>query len=199
MSTLDALIIGIFVLFLIRGVWIGFVRQVASILALVFGFIVAGRYYGESAHFLTPYISNKQVGFFIAYLVIFLVVFGGIVLCGMILKKVMHIPLLGWFDRIMGAVFGMAKGLAVSCLFFMGLGIFLSAGSPFFAESYAYPYLERGSSILLTLVKNDNLRSELLPKRPAIPSFFLNTLELGKKVLPDNAGADKKQDSVGTP
>ena len=199
MSTLDALIIWIIVVFLIRGIWVGFIRQMASILALVFGFIVAGRYYGESAHLLTPYISNKQVGFFIAYLLIFLIVFGGTVVCGMILKKVMHVSLLGWFDRIIGAFFGMAKGLALSCLFFMGLGIFISAGSPFFADSFAYPYLERGSSIILTLVKNDNLRTELMPRRPAIPAFITNTLELGKKVLPGNADADRKQDNAGTP
>lgn len=180
MSTLDGLVIIILVIFFIRGIWIGFIRQVASLLSLVLGFIVAGRYYGEYAHLISPYIQNKQVGFLVSYLLIFILVFCAVIISGLVLKKVMSISLLGWFDKSVGALFGVGKGVCICCLVFMGAATFISGSSSFFTRSLFYPYLDQASQLLLSIVKEKELRADLLPQQPAISEFFSNTIKPGK-------------------
>lgn len=182
MSILDAVIITTLVIFLARGIWIGFVRQIASIAALIIGFVVAGRFYGESANFVIPFINNQQAGFFIAYIFLFVLTFAVVIMLGVIFKKLMSISLLGWFDRLLGGLLGLAKGSFVSCLIFMGLALFISGTSPIFRQSFFYPYLESGSRIVLSIVKDKELREGLLPKPPAISTFMDNSIELGKKI-----------------
>lgn len=182
MSILDAVIIITIVIFLARGIWIGFVRQIASIAALIIGFVVAGRFYGESANFVIPFINNQQAGFFIAYIFLFVLAFAAVILLGHIFKKLMSISLLGWFDRSLGGLLGLAKGSFVSCLIFMGLSLFISGTSPIFRQSFFYHYLESGSTIILSIVKDKDLRDSLLPQQPAISSFMDNTIDFGKKI-----------------
>ena len=182
MSILDAVIIITIVIFLARGIWIGFIRQLASIAALIIGFIVAGRFYGESAVFVLPFINNQQAGFFIAYIALFLVTFLTVILLGFIFKQIMSISLLGWFDKLLGGLLGLTKAMFVSCLIFMGLALFISGASPVFRQSFFYPYLESGSKIILSIVKDKDLRQELLPQQPAISTFMDNTIEFGKQI-----------------
>ncbi|MBW1791307.1 MAG: CvpA family protein [Deltaproteobacteria bacterium] len=180
MSTLDGLVVIILLVFFIRGIWVGFIRQIASILSLVLGFIVAGRHYGEYAHLVSPYIHNKQVGFLVSYLVIFIIVFCGVIVSGLVVKKVMSISLLGWFDQLVGALLGAGKGVFVCCLVFLGAATFISGSSPFFTRSIFYPYLDQASQFLLRIVKEEDLRTDLLPQQPAISEFFSNAVKPGK-------------------
>lgn len=182
MSILDAIIIIVILLFLSRGLWVGFIKQIASIAALLIGFIVSGRYYGESANLVIPFIDNKQAGFFITYVFLFSLSFFAVILLGILLKKVITISLLGWFDRFLGGFLGLAKGLFVSCLIFMSLSLFISGANPIFRQSYFYPYLENSSRFVLSIIKDKNLREGLLPQNPAISTFLDNTIELGQQI-----------------
>ncbi len=182
MSTLDAIIIIVLALFLARGIWTGFIKQVASIAALIIGFVIAGRFYGESSRLVIPFIDNQQAGFFIAYTLLFLVSFATVILLGILLKKVATLSLLGWFDRLLGGILGLIKGIFISCLLFMVLAIFISGGSPFFTKSFLYPYLEPASELLVAIIKDQDLRKDLIPQKPAISNFLSDTIELGKKL-----------------
>ena len=182
MSALDIIIIIIISLFLGRGIWTGFIRQIASVAALVIGFIIAGRFYGESANLVFPFIRNQQAGFFVAYILLFLLSFAVVILTGILIKKVMKISLLGWFDTFLGGVFGLFKGVFVSCLVFMGLALFISGASTFFSNSFFYPYLESSSNFVISIIKDEEIRHGLLPQKPAISSIFSNTIEFGKKI-----------------
>ncbi|OKY75719.1 MAG: hypothetical protein BM485_08385 [Desulfobulbaceae bacterium DB1] len=181
MSLLDAIVIILLVIFLARGIWTGLVRQIASIAALIIGFVIAGRYYGESAGFVTPFISNQQAGFFVAYLLLFAASFGAVILLGLFLKQVINLSLLGWFDKLLGGVLGLAKAVLLSCLLIMGLALFISGANPFFRNSLCYPYLENSSRMLLALIKDQDLRNNLMPRRPAISTFLQTPVKLGKQ------------------
>lgn len=182
MSILDALVVIIIAIFLTRGLWTGFIKQIASIAALILGFIIAGQYYGESASLVIPYIKSQQAGFFIAYILLFLVSFVFVHALGFLLKKVITFSMLGWFDKFLGALLGLAKGGLLSCLIFMGLALFISGSSPFFTKSMLFPYLEKSSQFITSIVKDEKLRQGLLPQKPAISEMFSNTVELGKKL-----------------
>ncbi len=177
MSSFDAVILIILLTFLARGIWIGFIRQIASILALVLGFVIAGRFYGESAALVIPYIHNRQLGFLIAYTIIFLLAFFAVHLLGLGLKKVISISLLGWFDRTMGGTFGLAKGVFLSCMMFMVMAAFLADSNYIFKKSFFAPYLEQVSQVIIHVIQDNKLRSNFMPKQPAISDILTNSLK----------------------
>ncbi len=181
-SSFDAIILIILLILLSRGIWIGFIRQIASIMALILGFIVAGRFYGESADLVIPLIHSRQAGFLIAYCLIFLLVFFAVHLLGLGLKKVMNISLLSWFDRTLGGIFGLAKGIFVSSILFMALVAFMSDTSGIFKNSFLIPYLEQSSQFITNVIKDKNLRHAFQPRQPAISTILTNSLKFNGPV-----------------
>lgn len=182
MSPLDAIVLIILAVFIIRGIWVGFIRQVASLLALVAGFLVAGHYYGESNQIITPFIRNEQVGFLVSYALIFCLVFLLTIFIGLAVKKVAQLILLDWFDKSLGGILGAAKGFFLACIAFMILATFISGSSSIFTRSVLYPYLQKSSFLLLSAVKNDHIRDRMLPRQPAISNLLSHTIEKGQEL-----------------
>lgn len=182
MSFLDIIVLIVLAVFIVRGMWVGFIRQLASIIALVLGFVMAGRYYDDTLPLISPFVENQQIGFMLTYGLIFIMVFGTTILIGFGLRRVAQLVLLGWFDKSLGSLFGAAKGLFVSCIIFMGLAIFISGSSPLFRNSFFYPYLEQSSMFILSAVKDKDMQQQMLPQQPAISSLLMDTVDLGKEI-----------------
>ena len=182
MSPLDIIILIVLTVFIARGIWIGFIRQLASLIALVLGFVIAGRYYDTSAQLISPLIENRQLGFLVTYGIIFTMVFITTIVIGLAFRKVAQLVLLGWFDKSLGGLFGAAKGLFLACFVFMGLAVFISGSSPLFKNSYLYPYLEQSTIFILSAVKNKDIQEDMLPKQPAISNLLAHTIDLGEKL-----------------
>ncbi len=168
MTSLDAGIIVIILIFLVRGIWVGFIRQLASIAALILGFIMAGRYYEQLSPLLKPVLASPQIRFLVTYGLIFLAVFLSVVAVGFVLKKVVTISLLGWFDRLLGGIFGLGKATVISTVLFMIISGLLASSNPLFAGSIFTPYLSSSSAFFLSFIKDQELRPHFLPKEPAI-------------------------------
>jgi len=179
-TILDIGVIIITVLFLVRGVWVGFVRQLAFFLALVAGYLAAGRYYPFVSQYTIDWLKDPQLRFVVTYSVLFLFTYVAIMLLGLGLKKVMQVTFLGWFDRSMGAVFGLAKALFVSTLIFMGLAGVFSATNPIIQKSYSSPYLMMSSRYMTSFIQDKELKQQLAPKKPAISSFLADPVPLIK-------------------
>lgn len=172
MTTLDAGLIILCVLFIGRGIWIGFFRQLAAIAALFIGFIAAGYYYAAFSEYINKFISETQLAFIITYALIFVVTYAMVIILGILLKKVMQISFLGWFDKLLGGIFGFLKAAFICTLLFMALAWFLSSTNPLIQKSFLSPYLMISSEYLTSLIKDKKLQSELLPKKPAISAFL---------------------------
>lgn len=180
MTLLDAGVIAIALILLVRGIMVGFVRQLASIAALLLGFIIAGKYYKQFSKILSPVVDSPQTGFLITYGLLFLLVFLAVIAFGFLLKKVMTISLLGWFDRMMGGFFGLGKAVIVTTVFFMAISGMLSSASPILAASFFAPHLLRCSTYLLSLTRDQELHKHFLPKEPAISTPIALPIPAGK-------------------
>lgn len=180
MALLDAGVIIITLLFLIRGVWIGLVRQLASIAALVLGFVAAGRYYQQLSELAVPFIDSPKISFIVTYTLLFLVVYLLTITLGFGLKKVMTLTLLGWFDRLMGGLFGLIKAVFVATLLFMLLSGLLDSTNPLFKNSFSLPYLSKSSDFFLNFLKDKDLQSHFLHKEPAISSLLPVPVPVGE-------------------
>lgn len=168
MTALDAVVIAISLIFLIRGIWVGFVRQLASIAALVLGFIIAGIYHEKLSPLLGSLVPSPQIRFLLTYALIFLAVFLVVILAGLVLRKVVTFSMMAWFDSLLGGIFGLGKAVLLTTVCFMGLAGIVAASNPLLTGSFFAPHLTKSSIFLLLFVKDQNLQRHLLPKGPAI-------------------------------
>ena len=167
-TAFDVLALLIFVAFLVRGVWVGFIRQISSLIAMIGGFALAGYFDSEFYRLILPYIDNSHTAFLITYIVLFIAFFFLIKLAGLGLKKVMDVSLTAWFDRTVGGLFGIAKGIFFVSLLFVVTTSFMSGSNNYLKKSISYPFLSSSSKAILTFIQDHDIRSYFVPKEPAI-------------------------------
>jgi len=167
-NAFDVLVLVIFLAFLIRGIWIGLIRQISSLVAMLGGFLLAGYFDNEFYRFILPYVDNSHTAFLLTYILLFVAFFFLIKLVGMGLKKVMDITLTPWFDRTVGGLFGVIKGVFFASLIFVVMTSYLSGSNKFLKKSISYPFFVQSSKVILAFIRDHDLRSYFIPKEPAI-------------------------------
>ncbi|MGI9568817.1 MAG: CvpA family protein [Desulfobulbia bacterium] len=179
-TAFDVLALLIFLAFLARGIWIGFIQQFSSLIAMIGGFILAGYFDSEFYRLILPYIDNSHTAFLITYIVLFVAFFFLIKLAGLGLKKVMDVTLTVWFDRTVGGLFGVIKGIFFVSLLFVLITSFMSGSNNYLKKSISYPVLSYSSKAILAFIQDHDIRSYFIPKEPAI------------KLLPFKSSADSE-------
>ncbi len=167
-SAFDVLILIVFLAFLVRGVWVGFIRQISSLVAMIGGFMLAGYFDNEFYRLILPYIENSRTAFLITYILLFVGFFYLIKLVGFGLKKVMDVTLTPWFDRTVGGLFGITKGVFFVSLLFVVAGSLMSGTNDYIKKSVSYPILSYSSNVVLAFIQDHDIRSYFIPKQPAI-------------------------------
>ena len=121
----DLLMLVILVLATLFGAWRGMAWQIASLASLVVSYVVAMRFSGTVA----PYISSSEPwNRFLAILILFLVTSLAIWIIFRMVAGAIDRVKLKEFDRQMGALFGLFKGI-VFCLLITFFAVTLSEGS----------------------------------------------------------------------
>jgi membrane protein required for colicin V production len=120
MNWIDLIIIIILGISLVRGFTDGFVREVASLAALILGIWGAIKFSDFTAMKLYEWfdMSGQYVG-----IISFLVTFGVIVVLihfvGIVVDKMVDAVSLGFLNRILGIVFGFFKSVLILSVFFV--------------------------------------------------------------------------------
>lgn len=167
-TAFDVLILLIFLAFLVRGIWIGFIRQISSLLAMFGGFLLAGYFDSEFYRLILPFFDNAHTAFLITYILLFVAFFYLIKLVGLGLKLVMDITLTAWFDRFVGGLFGVIKGIFLSSLILVVISSYISGSNKYLKNSVSYPFLSKSSKAILLFIQDYDLRSYFVPREPAI-------------------------------
>ena len=193
-TAFDVLVLIIFLAFLARGVWIGFISQISSLIAMLGGFLLAGYFDNEFYRFILPYFDNSHTAFLVTYILLFAAFFFLIKLVGLGLKTVMDITLSTWFDRSVGGLFGIIKGIFFTSLIFVVVTSYMSGSNKYLKKSITYPFLTQSSKVILTFIRDNNLRSYFIPKEPAIklPQFDKSP---GDAEEPENTKALEPEDT----
>jgi membrane protein required for colicin V production len=158
----------VILLFLIRGVWMGFVRQLAAFIAFIGSYWLAGRYAGELLPHVRQITESPKVVFLISFVVLLLASAFILSLTGQLLRKLMEVKLLGWFDRFFfGTLLGLTTGALVAVVLHMILASTLSPADYFAPDSLTAPYLDKGGEIARQLIQDATIREDLMPKEPA--------------------------------
>jgi membrane protein required for colicin V production len=110
MNAADWLIVGALCASVVIAVSQGFFYEVISLAGTIVGYLLASWQYRRVAEWLAPYVKNAWVGEIAGFLIIFIAV---VILAGLIARLVrwaMKEAGLSWFDRVLGAGFGVLRG-----------------------------------------------------------------------------------------
>ena len=152
------IIAGVFLLGAVQGFIKGLVRQVASLVGLVAGLLIARALFGAVGEYLAVQIGTS-VGFgqALAFLLIWVAVPVGLSVVAYLLTKTLELVHLGFVNRWLGAGLGAVKYLLVASLLIQ-LVEFIDAKNELIdktkkeASSFYYP-LEKFSGVFMPAMK----------------------------------------------
>jgi membrane protein required for colicin V production len=168
MTAYDLVIIGLFVLLIGRGIWLGLLKQVTGFVALYFGYLAASRYHDRIFPLLREISENPKVIFLTSYVIIFVVTYVVVMLAGKALGYVLQLTITSWFDRILGAVVGFGKAVILTVLLHMILGTVLAPENQMLRACATCDTLNEATEFTRELIQNKEVRNSFLQKQPAI-------------------------------
>jgi len=150
MNLFDIAIIVILGYCVIRGIFRGFIKEAAAIVAILAGFSAAYMYHGKVAPSLSQWIANPDYQLLAAFALVFFGVFFFITLVGVLIRVLARAAALGVVDRMFGAVFGGVKAVLLVTLIYIVLATFTPVGGmTFIKESkLAPPVVAAGQAIV---------------------------------------------------
>jgi membrane protein required for colicin V production len=134
MNWLDWTILVVIVLSVFGAAAQGFFFELFSLAGVIFGYVLAAWNYKRVAPWVLPYVKNDWVANAAGFLLIFVVIVILAGVAGRIARWAMKEVGLRWFDRLLGAAFGLVKGALVVAVLVMALAAF-GPGSKTLAES----------------------------------------------------------------
>lgn len=144
LNPLDWLLVIVVAYSTLRAAFRGFVREAFALAGLVIGFLVACWGYQAAAAKLTGLINSLPLAQFLAFLLILLGVMAVATLLGHLVKRTASAVGLGFFDRMLGALFGLARGAVLAGAFLLAVTAFLPT-APWITNSRFAPYFLRAA------------------------------------------------------
>ena len=191
MNWLDVVFGLIIVASIARGVQKGIVRMGIGMIATVVGLVLALMNYRAAGNIFTDWVSSRLVANFLGFMLVFL----AIILLGSIVARTMTKMFkwigLGWFNRLMGGVFGLLRGALVATVLLMVFMAFAPGNPPKSVyDSSISPYLMEFADVI-SAVAPDDLRGKFKDGYGKVKQNYWDPVE--KKVSEDEAGAKKSE------
>ena len=139
MNQVDTAILIVIAISAAFGLWRGFIKEVLSLLSWVAALTVARLYSDAFAGMLSSLIESDSLRYVAAFCLLFVLVMLLGTLINHFLSKVLTITGLKVFDKLMGAVFGVARGTVIIMVILFILNVFVSE-TEWWQESTLIPY-----------------------------------------------------------
>ena len=139
MTQVDNLILAVIVISSAFGVRRGFIKEIMSLLSWIAALLVSRVYSVSLASILENLIDNPSVRYVIAFSVLFVIIIMLGTLLNHLMSKLLVVTGLKTIDRLLGAVFGVARGTVIVLVFLFVLNVFVSE-SEWWQQSTLIPY-----------------------------------------------------------
>jgi membrane protein required for colicin V production len=117
MNLLDLFILIPIVWLCIRGFSKGLILELATLAGMLLGILAAYYFSGYAMDLLKDYFTVRDsILKIIAYVVIFLAVYLVVYLIGKVIDKSADLLAMGWLNKLLGSIIGLAKGIVVVCI-----------------------------------------------------------------------------------
>jgi membrane protein required for colicin V production len=120
----------------------GFVREIFSLFSYVGGYLIAVKYQGTFSQILMESIPSKPIAKLISFVAIYIVTAIVISMTGKIIKSILFSGTdLSMFDRLLGGILGLVKGIAILLAITFPLQFFPEVAKKITENSCSAPYL----------------------------------------------------------
>jgi membrane protein required for colicin V production len=186
MNLLDLGVLILLLLVTLRGYFRGLFQELAVLVGLVGGLVVAARFYLDVAALLLPLLKSLFWAQVLGFAVILVVFYWIVRLLAYVLQNLLYHLYLDIFDRLLGAFFALLKGALILGLALLLVGSFVSRDNRLLQNSRTRPILVDLARRTLDLLPPDfkERLKEYLEKVP-LPKEE-KQVEGGKSLLPEN-------------
>ena len=112
-NLLDVAVIIVLLICFVRGAFRGLTGEVAGLVALFAGFIMARQFQSALEPYLEGFIADPRIAGIVAYGAVFLGTMFFVHLIFMLIKQFINMVFSSWLDRLLGAFAGVGKGLLI--------------------------------------------------------------------------------------
>ncbi len=201
MNWLDVVILIILLTSVASSFSKGFSREIVGLVSTVAAFVLALWLYGTAGSFLLPYVSSRGVANFCGFVIVFVGVslLGGFV--GWLLNRMLHAVGLSFVDRLLGAAFGLVRGLLVAVALVMAIMAFTpatpgasrSASAPrAVVDSRLAPYVVDAAKVLSNLAPHE-LKDGVARSYDQIKGIWEDAWKRGIGKPGEEKGKDERQ------
>ena len=156
MTVFDLIVLALCGASVVAGALRGLVRAVLTVVALIAGLIVAARGYETAGGFLRALglVESTAAAHAAGFLALTGLIFALGFVAGHLLSSRLRRTRLAWFDRALGAGFGLLRGFFVSSALFLALTAFPVRISSV-EEARTAPLLAEGAKLLTAFTSSD--------------------------------------------
>lgn len=129
----------------------GFVRELIALASVVVGLIVAALGYRRAAPWFEDLAKSQEVALGAAFLALFVATLIVGMVISLVARKLIKTAGLEWFDRFLGGLFGLVRGVAISSVLLMALVAFGMKTEAVQTSLFA-PYVLTGARVIALLM-----------------------------------------------
>ncbi|MCX7125869.1 MAG: CvpA family protein [Gammaproteobacteria bacterium] len=179
-NCLDYIIAGILLLSIIISFFRGFLCEAISLITWFLAFFAGLKFAPVVSALLHPLIKHEVTCYIVSVLLIFLIV----LILGAIINKLVHslerTSGLGFFDRLLGLVFGAARGFLFVTIILVAISASPDKDAPWMKQSQLVPYYKP----LVTYFQ------ALIPKEVRTVSSWIGRLTVLRSTIHDISASD---------
>ncbi|MFH1841808.1 MAG: CvpA family protein [bacterium] len=140
MNILLLLAVAIIAVFTVMGFKVGLVRRVVEFVGLVLSFLLATNLASRWSEPLAGATGlEERIAVYIAWIILFLLGLVATRMAAWFISKTIHISILGWLDRLGGALFGLLTGALLTSVILIALTQLLPDGETLREEFTEHP------------------------------------------------------------
>lgn len=170
----------------VTAIWKGFVAELISLASAIAALIVAALGYERLAPLLSGITRNQEVALGASFILLFAAVLVIGALVSIVAKKLVRKVQLQWFDRFLGGVFGLVRGLLVDCIVLLVMMAFAIQQAAI-QKSVLAPYVTAGSELLAFVMPKD-MKSDF---RAGFEKFKQELKQTDKKAMKVHSAGKK--------
>lgn len=158
MNILDYIIIAFFLYLIIRGIFRGFVREVASLAGVILGIWLGNHYQPWMTGVLKQHLPMPQYLPLLSFIILFIAILAICNIIGWSLSLIPKKPFSGGTDMTIGAVLAALKGLIITYLVIILMTFYLPGKAPLIADSTLTPWIVKSYQRVTSVISPNHYR-----------------------------------------
>jgi membrane protein required for colicin V production len=194
---LDAVLILLIAFSIWRSFAKGLTREVIGLLSVVVGIFAGTWLYSTAGAYIEPHVSSRSTANFCGFVVVFVGVMLLGSLIGFILSKLLKVTGLSFFDRVLGAAFGILRGVLMAAALVMALLAFApgaKANTP--PESVAHSRLAPlviGAARIFVAAAPREMKDGFRRSYDQVKSYWEDALKKGIPKVPEEKAKHERR------